>query len=87
MAGYGLDTCERVQAVAYTAQGKPYRKETKMAHQIIATSKFYGRPEYYDEVFESSEFELELHECADDFGTEYRLLVQYPNRLRTRTFV
>lgn len=58
-----------------------------MAHQIIATSKFYGRPEYYDEVFESSEFELELHECADDFVTEYRLLVQYPNLLRTRTFV
>lgn len=57
-----------------------------MAHQIIAKSKFYGRPEYYDEVFESSEFELELYELADDFSTEYRLLVQYPDRLYVRTF-
>ena len=57
-----------------------------MAHQLIASSKFYGRPEYYNEIFESSEFELELYECADDFGTEYRLLVQYPDRLYTRTF-
>ena len=57
-----------------------------MANQLIAASKFYGRPEYYSEVFESSEFELELHEWADDFGTEYRLLIQYPDRLYTRTF-
>lgn len=57
-----------------------------MSHQIIAASKFYGRPEYYNEVFESSEFDIELNEWADDFGTEYRLLVQYPNRLWTRTF-
>lgn len=57
-----------------------------MSNQLIAASKFYGRPEYYDEVFESSEFELELHECADDFGTEYRLFAQYPNRLWIRAF-
>ena len=86
MAGYNLDTCERVQVVAYTAQGKQNWKETKMADQLICASKFYGRPEYYNEVFESSEFELELHELSDDFGTEYRLLVQYPDRLYTRMF-
>lgn len=57
-----------------------------MDPQIIAASKFYGRKEYYDQVFESSEFELELYELADDFGTEYRLMVQYPNSLWTRTF-
>lgn len=57
-----------------------------MSNQLIAASKFYGRPEYYDEVFESSEFELELHELADDFGTDYRLLVQYPDRLYVRMF-
>lgn len=57
-----------------------------MANQLIAASKFYGRPEYYNEFFESSEFELELHELADDFVTEYRLLVQYPNSLYVRTF-
>lgn len=86
MAGYGLDTCERVQAVAYTAQGKPYRKETKMPPKIIASSKFYGRPEYYNEFFETSEFKLELRELADDFRTEYWLLVQYPDRLYFHTF-
>lgn len=57
-----------------------------MVNQLIAASKFYGRPEYYNEVFESSEFELELHELADNFGTEYRLLVQYPDSLHTHTF-
>lgn len=57
-----------------------------MPRKLIAVSKFYGRPEYYNEVFESSEFDIELHECSDDFGTEYRLSVQYPNRLWTRTF-
>lgn len=57
-----------------------------MTNQLIAASKFYGRPEYYNDVFESSEFELELHELADDFGTEYRLLVQYPDRLYARKF-
>lgn len=57
-----------------------------MVNQLIAASKFYGRPDYYNEVFEYSEFKLELHELADDFGTEYRLLVQYPDSLHVSTF-
>nr|DAG68213.1 MAG TPA: hypothetical protein [Caudoviricetes sp.] len=57
-----------------------------MLHQIIATSKFYGRPEYYNEVFESSEFNLELHEWSGDFGIEYRLLVEYSDRLYIHSF-
>lgn len=57
-----------------------------MSRKLIAVAKFYGRPEYYNEVFESSEFNIELNEWTDDFGTEYRLSVQYPNRLWTRTF-
>ena len=57
-----------------------------MSNQIIAASKFYGRPEYYSEVFESSEFELELRELEDDLWTEYRLIIQYPDCLYTRTF-
>lgn len=57
-----------------------------MSNQLIAASKFYGRPEYYNEVFETYEFELELHELSNDFGTEYRLLVQYPDCLRILTF-
>ena len=57
-----------------------------MSNQLIAASKFYGRPEYYNEVFETSEFELELHELSNDFGTEYRLLLQYPDHLRVLTF-
>ena len=29
-----------------------------MSHQLITSAKFYGRPEYYNEIFESSEFEF-----------------------------
>lgn len=58
-----------------------------MSHEIIATSNFYGRPEYYNEEFESSEFKLELYEWVDDFDTEYRLLVEYPDGLYSRTFL
>lgn len=57
-----------------------------MANQIIAASKFYGRPEYYNDFFESSEFKLELHDLTDYFGTKYQLLVQYPDRLYIHTF-
>lgn len=54
--------------------------------KIIASTTFNARSEYYNELYQTSEFKLTLYGNTDDFGSEYWFDIEGPDRFTQLTF-